>query len=160
MGGPGRRVQGLIPAQPPKEAIEACRKQANAAAGHDHDHTVANPAKGEPAGERGAEPPKTGYRPGRNSAKRQVRRKKGSRVSPTDPPPARPSLTVRACAVRPGSFPYHRRLSGQSPHGVLSLGTNQAGHSAYPTVVVAGSIVAGECVGPTQCHDREHVIQF
>jgi uncharacterized radical SAM protein YgiQ len=62
--------EGLIPANPPKEAIEARRKRANA--GGDHYHTVANPAKGEAPGERGAEPPKpTGYRPGR---KTQVRR--------------------------------------------------------------------------------------
>jgi hypothetical protein len=54
---------GLIPAQPPKEAIEARRRQANAAVRGDHYHTVANPAKGEAAGERGAEPVK-GYRPG------------------------------------------------------------------------------------------------
>ena len=44
---------GLIPNQPPKEAIEARRKQANQG---DHYHTVANPAKGEMPGERGAEP--------------------------------------------------------------------------------------------------------
>jgi len=63
----------LIPAQPPKEALEARRRQANDAV--DHYHTVANPAKGEKPGERGAEPVKpTGYRPGRKSAKR---RKKG-----------------------------------------------------------------------------------
>jgi uncharacterized radical SAM protein YgiQ len=56
----------LIPAQPPKEAIEARRRRANDA---DHYHSVANPAKGEKPGERGAEPPKPkGYRPGRSSA--------------------------------------------------------------------------------------------
>jgi uncharacterized radical SAM protein YgiQ len=62
---------GLIPAHPPKEAIEARRRQANWAAqgDNDHYHTVANPAKGEPPGERGAKP--TGYRPGRRSAKRR-----------------------------------------------------------------------------------------
>jgi len=65
----------LIPAQPPKEAIEARRRRANDA---DHYHTVANPAKGEKPGERGAEPPKTkGYRPGRKSAKRRQGKKKG-----------------------------------------------------------------------------------
>ncbi len=58
---------GLIPAHPPKEAIEARRREA------DHYHTVANPAKGEPPGERGAGPPKTGYRPGRKSAKKRTR---------------------------------------------------------------------------------------
>src|SRR5436189_4221297 len=51
----------LIPAQPPKEAIEARRRRANDG---DHYHSVANPAKGEKPGELGAEPPKTkGYRP-------------------------------------------------------------------------------------------------
>jgi hypothetical protein len=64
----------LIPAQPPKEALEKRRKQANDAVHGDHYHTVANPAKGEQPGERGAVPPKpTGYRPGR---KTQRRRKK------------------------------------------------------------------------------------
>jgi hypothetical protein len=59
----------LIPAQPPKEAIEARRRRAN---DPDHYHTVANPAKGERPGERGAGPIKpTGYRPGRKSAKRR-----------------------------------------------------------------------------------------
>src|SRR6202035_772927 len=63
--------EGLIPANPPKEAIEAKRRQANDALRGDHYHTVANPAKGEKPGERGAEAPKpTGYRPGRKSAKK------------------------------------------------------------------------------------------
>jgi len=66
--------EGLIAAEPPKEAIEARRQQANAAIKGDHYHTVANPAKGEEPGERGAEPAKTGYRPGRKSA--ELRRKK------------------------------------------------------------------------------------
>ena len=57
----------LIPAQPPKEAIEERRKKANSAGG-DHYHTVANPANGELAGERGM--PNKGYRPGRKSARR------------------------------------------------------------------------------------------
>jgi hypothetical protein len=67
----------LIPANPPKEAIEARRRQANAVAGgddDDHYHTVANPAKGEPAGERGLSG--KGYRPGRKSQKRQQGKKK------------------------------------------------------------------------------------
>src|SRR4051794_40406284 len=64
----------LIPANPPKEAIEARRKRAN---DDDHYHTVANPAKGEKPGERGAGQPKTkGYRPGRKS---QSRRQKPGR---------------------------------------------------------------------------------
>ena len=62
----------LIPAQPPKEAIEARRRRANEAAEGDHYHTVANPAKGEPAGERGL--PNQGYRPGRKTARRQNRK--------------------------------------------------------------------------------------
>jgi uncharacterized radical SAM protein YgiQ len=68
---------GLIPAQPPREAIEARRRQANKLGQGDHYHTVANPAKGEEPGERGAEPPKTtGYRPGRKSATRQEGKKR------------------------------------------------------------------------------------
>jgi radical SAM superfamily enzyme YgiQ (UPF0313 family) len=64
----------LIPAQPPREAIEARRRQANEG---DHYHTVANPAKGEKPGERGAGQPKAkGYRPGRKS---QSRRQKPGR---------------------------------------------------------------------------------
>ena len=66
----------LIPAQPPKEAIEARRRRANEATREDHYHTMANPAKGEPAGERGAGRAKpTGYRPGRKSQKRQSGKK-------------------------------------------------------------------------------------
>jgi uncharacterized radical SAM protein YgiQ len=60
--------EGLIPDQPPPEAITKRRKDANANA--DHYHTVANPAKGETPGERGLN---KGYRPGRKS---QTRRKK------------------------------------------------------------------------------------
>jgi hypothetical protein len=65
----------LIPAQPPKEAIEARRRQANDL---DHYHTVANPAKGEPTGERGL--PNKGYRPGRKSQKRRQGKKRGGRT--------------------------------------------------------------------------------
>jgi hypothetical protein len=60
----------LIPAQPPKEAIEVRRRRANEAARDDHYHSVANPAKGEPAGERGL--PNRGYRPGRKTAGRHT----------------------------------------------------------------------------------------
>jgi hypothetical protein len=64
----------LIPANPPKEAIEARSKRAN---DDDHYHTVANPAKGEKPGERGAGQPKTkGYWPCRKS---QSRRQKPGR---------------------------------------------------------------------------------
>lgn len=74
--------EGLIPAQPPKEAIEARRQQANRAVqgdeDNDHYHTVANPAKGEKPGERGAGPMKpTGYRPGRKTQKRRQGKKHG-----------------------------------------------------------------------------------
>jgi uncharacterized radical SAM protein YgiQ len=65
----GNGCDCLIPAKPPKEAIEDRRKRANAPAEHDHYHTVANPAKGEPAGERGL--PNRGYRPGRKTGRRQ-----------------------------------------------------------------------------------------
>jgi uncharacterized radical SAM protein YgiQ len=59
----------LIPAQPPKEAIEARRRRAN---DPDHYHALANPARGEKAGERGL--PNQGYRPGRKTAKRRQAR--------------------------------------------------------------------------------------
>lgn len=63
---------GLIPDQPPREALEKRRRDANQAVQGDHYHTVANPAKGEKPGERGAGPPKpTGYRPGRKTQKRR-----------------------------------------------------------------------------------------
>jgi hypothetical protein len=74
----------LIPANPPKEALEARRRAANRAfkggEDDDHYHTVANPARGETPGERGAGPPKpAGYRPGRKSQKRrQGKKRKGS----------------------------------------------------------------------------------
>jgi uncharacterized radical SAM protein YgiQ len=73
----GNGCDCLIPPHPPKEAIEARRRRANDA---DHYHTVANPAKGEPAGERGL--PNQGYRPGRKSARRQDRhqRKRGNSI--------------------------------------------------------------------------------
>jgi uncharacterized radical SAM protein YgiQ len=64
----------LIPAQPPKEAIEARRRRAN---DPDHYHAVANTAKGEKPGESGL--PNRGYRPGRKLARRQgeTRKQKG-----------------------------------------------------------------------------------
>jgi radical SAM superfamily enzyme YgiQ (UPF0313 family) len=65
----GGGCDALIPAQPPREAIEARRRRANETAQGDHYHTVANPAKGEAAGERGL--PKQGYRPGRTTAHRR-----------------------------------------------------------------------------------------
>jgi uncharacterized radical SAM protein YgiQ len=74
----------LIPAQPPKEALEARQRRANQQARGwevegDHYHTVANPTKGEPAGERHL--PNRGYRPGRKTGRRQdkSRKRKSSR---------------------------------------------------------------------------------
>ncbi|MGL4420372.1 MAG: hypothetical protein ACRCZF_06890, partial [Gemmataceae bacterium] len=62
--------------QPPKEAIEARRRESQRAIDGDHYHTVANPAKGEKPGERGL--PNKGYRPGRSTQKRQQGKKRGS----------------------------------------------------------------------------------
>jgi hypothetical protein len=64
----GHRCDCLIPAQPPKEAIEARRKREN---DDDHDHTVADPAKRVEPVERGVGQLKAkGYRPGRKSLSR------------------------------------------------------------------------------------------
>jgi hypothetical protein len=71
--------EGLIPAQPPKEAIESRRRQANAALRNDHYHSVANPAQGEQPGERKT-PPQVGtkgYRPGRKSQTRRYKPGRG-----------------------------------------------------------------------------------
>src|SRR5262249_50954763 len=70
----GNGCDCLIPAQPPTEAIEARRRRANEAARGDHYHSVANPAKGEPAGERGL--PNPGYRPARKTARRRDKNRK------------------------------------------------------------------------------------
>ena len=70
----GNGCDCLIPDHPPKEAIEARRRRANEAARGDHYHSVANPAKGEPVGERGL--PNPGYRPGRKTARRQDMKRK------------------------------------------------------------------------------------
>ena len=51
----GDGCDSLIPTHPPKAAIERRRKRAN----DDHYHTVANPAAGEPPGEKGL--PNYGY---------------------------------------------------------------------------------------------------
>jgi uncharacterized radical SAM protein YgiQ len=68
----------LIPAHPPRQAIEARRRQANGTSDGDHYHSIANPAKGEPVGERGL--PNHGYRPGRKTARRRKKKRwpKGS----------------------------------------------------------------------------------
>lgn len=75
----------LISAQPPKEAIKSRRRRANQAARNeegegDHYHTVANPSRGEKPGERGLQQngQKRGYRPGRKSQQRQLRKKRGN----------------------------------------------------------------------------------
>jgi hypothetical protein len=66
----------LIPTNPPKEAMEKRRREAQRAVEGDHYHTVANPAKGEEPGERGAALAKpTGYRPGRKSQRRRPGKK-------------------------------------------------------------------------------------
>jgi hypothetical protein len=74
----------LIPAQPPKDAIEARRRRANQTTRGeevegDHYHAVANPSRGEKPGERGLQQhgPKKDYRPGRQSQERQQRKKRG-----------------------------------------------------------------------------------
>ena len=67
----GNGCDCLIQAQPPKEAIEARRRRANDS---DHYHSVANPAKSEKPGERGLQT--KGYRPGRNTARRQDKKRK------------------------------------------------------------------------------------
>ena len=74
----GNGCDCLIPANPPKEALEKRRREANRAIEEDHYHTVANPSKGEHPGERGAEPPKSaGYRPGRKTQKRRQEKRRG-----------------------------------------------------------------------------------
>ncbi len=55
----GGGCDALIPAQPPKEALEARRERANDAVRGDHVHTVPNHGN------------KRGYRPGRKTARRQ-----------------------------------------------------------------------------------------
>jgi hypothetical protein len=72
-------VRGSARCRRDKEAIEARRRKANQAVTEvdDHYHTIANTAKGEKPGERGAGPVKpTGYRPGRKSQKRQQGKKR------------------------------------------------------------------------------------
>ncbi|MCI0460194.1 MAG: DUF3362 domain-containing protein [Gemmataceae bacterium] len=75
----GGGCDALIPAHPPKEAIEARRRRANDA---DQYHSVANPSRGEKLGERGLS--NKGYRPGRKSARRQDKKhkRKGGRSGP------------------------------------------------------------------------------
>jgi len=70
----GNGCDCLIPAHPPRQAIEARRRQANGTTEGDHYHSIANAAKGEPVGERGL--PNPGYRPGRQTARRQDKKRK------------------------------------------------------------------------------------
>jgi uncharacterized radical SAM protein YgiQ len=70
----GEGCDALIGSRPPRQAIEARRRQANGTATADHYHSIANPAKGEPVGERGL--PKTGYRPGRKTQERRQGKKR------------------------------------------------------------------------------------
>jgi uncharacterized radical SAM protein YgiQ len=65
---------GLIPANPPREAIEARRRQANP--GGDHYHAVPNPGPAKPKG----------YRPGRKTARRQPRPDKRGSEGPGQRP--------------------------------------------------------------------------
>ncbi len=67
----GGGCDALIPAQPPKEALKARMERANEAARGDHYHSVANPAKGEPVGERGLNKVQAGTQS--SSRRRQVR---------------------------------------------------------------------------------------
>jgi hypothetical protein len=74
----------LIPARPPKEAIEARRRRANQTTRGeevegDHYHAVANPSRGEKPGERSLQQhgQKKGYRPRRKSQQPQQRKKRG-----------------------------------------------------------------------------------
>ncbi len=60
----GNGCDALIPAQPPKEALQARRERANQNVRGDHVHTVPNPSRSR------------GYRPGRKSARRQDRPRK------------------------------------------------------------------------------------
>ena len=78
----GNGCDCLIPANPPKEAMEARRRQANRdvhrAGDDDHYHTVANPCRGKKPGERGAvSPTPSGYRPGRKTQKRRLGKQSG-----------------------------------------------------------------------------------
>jgi hypothetical protein len=64
----------LIPAQPPKEALEARRERANDEVKGDHYHAPSNPAKRE------REQANKGYRPGRKTQQRRPGRSEMARV--------------------------------------------------------------------------------
>jgi hypothetical protein len=63
----GGGCDALISAQPPKEALRARRAHANQAVRGDHVHTVPSAGKGR------------GYRPGRKTAQRQAKPRRGGR---------------------------------------------------------------------------------
>jgi uncharacterized protein DUF3362 len=93
-----------IPAQPPKEAIEARRRRPN---DPDNYHRVANPAKGEKPGERGLN---KGHRPGRKSAKKRKRNGGDRRIGVLITEPHREILRPRVERgsqrhLRAGGFP-------------------------------------------------------
>jgi hypothetical protein len=73
----GNGCDCLIPAQ----ALLKRRREANRAVKGDHYHSLANPDKGEPPGERGL--PNKGYRPGRKSANRRQGKKNGGGSAPS-----------------------------------------------------------------------------
>ena len=82
-------------------------QRANQASAGDHYHTVANPRKGEPPGERGL--PNRGYRPGRKGARLQAKKWNGGG-------------SVWAFTDLPGSFDpslcrlvFGERVSWQAP---------------------------------------------
>jgi uncharacterized radical SAM protein YgiQ len=61
--------EGLIPANPPKEALEKRRREAQRAVEGDHYHKVVSPSMGEKRGSGSSK--STGYRPGRKTQKRR-----------------------------------------------------------------------------------------
>jgi hypothetical protein len=76
----GNGCDCLIPANPPKEALEARRRAADRAVrgdeDNDHHHTVVNPANGEKPGERGA-CPRSRRATGRAGSRRSGSRERG-----------------------------------------------------------------------------------
>ena len=100
----GNGCDCLIPAHPPRQAIEARRRQANGTAEGDHYHSVANPAKGEPVGERGL--PNPGYRPGGRQHVVRTRRVNGK------------AAVVDRSDKRLGLVPYIEGNASPRPHSV------------------------------------------
>ena len=73
----GNGCDCLIPASRPRQPSRRGGSGQMRTAEGDHYHSVANPAKGEPVGERGL--PNPGYRPGRKTARRQDKKRKRKR---------------------------------------------------------------------------------